>query len=203
MRDDETCHNRMEVPKWEKSTARAKLKPVITAVCYFGTRPWDGPRNLHEILDIKNPKLKAFVPDYPICILDPHTLSDEQLEILDTSLREVFMCIKASQDRKKLKEIVNSSERFQHVDPDAAHLIYAALNINIPIHKTQKEINMCQAVEEWKQELLDEGYANGEKAGIDKSKAQIAKNMLNAGNFTLQQIAALTELPLQTVENLA
>ena len=70
---------------------------------------------------------------------------------------------------------------------------------------------MCQAVEEWKQELLDEGYANGEKAGIekgekagiDKSKAQIAKNMLNAGNFTLQQIATLTELPLQTVENLA
>ncbi|MBO5752730.1 MAG: Rpn family recombination-promoting nuclease/putative transposase [Proteobacteria bacterium] len=189
----------------------AKLKPVITAVCYFGTKPWDGPRNLHEILDIKNPKLKAFVPDYPICIIDPHTLSDEQLEVLDTSLREVFMCIKASQDRKKLKEIVNSSERFQHVDPDAANLIYAALNINIPIHKTQKEINMCQAVEEWKQELLDEGYANGEKAGIekgekagiDKSKAQIAKNMLNAGNFTLQQIAALTELPLQTVENLA
>ena len=70
---------------------------------------------------------------------------------------------------------------------------------------------MCQAVEEWKQELLDEGYANGEKvgmekgekAGMEKSKAQIAKNMLNAGNFTLQQIATLTELPLQTVENLA
>ncbi len=109
------------------------------------------------------------------------------------------MCIKASQDRKKLKEIVKSSVRFQHVDPDAANLIYAALDIDIPVHSNQKEINMCQAVEEWKQELLDEGYANGERA----SKAQIAKNMLNAGNFTLKQIATLTGLPLQTVENLA
>ena len=200
-------------------SSEAKLKPVITAVCYFGTKPWDGPRSLHEILELKNPKLKAFVPDYPICIIDPHTLSDAQLEVLDTSLREVFMCIKASQDRKKLKEIVNSSARFQHVDPDAANLIYAALNIDIPVNTNQKEINMCQAVEEWKQELLDEGYANGEKDGyangekdgyangekdgIDKSKAQIARNMLNAGTFTLQQIATLTELPLQTVENLA
>ena len=138
---------------------------MITVVCYFGTKPWDGPRCLHEILDIKNPKLKVFVPDYPIYIIDPHTLSDAQLEVLDTSLREVFMCIKASQDRKKLKEIVNSSVRFQHMDPDAANLIYAALNIDISVNTNQKEINMCQAVEEWKQELLDEGYANGEKDG--------------------------------------
>lgn len=45
------------------------------------------------------------------------------------------------------------------------------------------------------------------KDGIEKgesaSKAQIAKNMLNAGGFTLQQIATLTELPLETVETMA
>ena len=210
-----TLHTQMQSLKFEHETnkdlgnflsgvpSEAMLKPVITAVCYFGTKPWDGPSSLHEMLNIKNPKLKAFVPDYPICIIDPHRLSEEELEVLDTSLREVFMCIKASRDRKSLKEIVNSSSRFQHMDPDAINLISAALDIDIQSHSNQKEINMCQAVEEWKQELLDAGYANGEKAGYANGKAQIAKNMLNTGSFSLEQIALLTELPIQTVQELA
>ena len=195
-------------------SSEAKLKPVITAVCYFGTKPWDGPRSLHEILDIKNPKLKAFQPDYPICIIDPHTLSDDELEVLDTSLREVFMCIRASQDRKKLKEIVNSSVRFQHVDPDAANLIYAALNIDIPIHTTQKEINMCQAVEEWKQELLDEGYANGERDGYASGERdgyangerdgidKVAQNMILMNCFKPEDISRATGLSLDKIQEI-
>jgi predicted transposase/invertase (TIGR01784 family) len=163
------------------------------------------------------------VPNYPILVIDPHILSDEQLALLDTSLREVFTCIKASRDRKTLKEIVNSSPRFQHMDSDAVNLIKAALDIDIQINSNQKEINMCQAIEEWKKELLDEGeklgiekgeklgiekgeklgIEKGEKLGIEKGKFQIAKNMLHAGHFSLQQIATLTELPIQTVQQLA
>ncbi|MBO5752540.1 MAG: Rpn family recombination-promoting nuclease/putative transposase, partial [Proteobacteria bacterium] len=134
--DAMTLHTQMEFLKaqqWPKLKDRfltgvpkhTKLKPVITVVCYFGTQPWDGPRSLHELFDIKTPQIKALVPDYPIVILDPHTLSDHQLKLLDTSLREVFTCIKASRDRKTLKEIVNSSPRFQHMDPDAVNLIKA------------------------------------------------------------------------------
>jgi hypothetical protein len=142
-----------------------KLKPVVTVVCYFGTQPWDGPRSLHEILEIHDPGLKSFIPDYPIHIIDPHRLTDKQMQCLETSLREVFLCLKASPHSKSLKEIVNSSHRFQHMDPDAIHLINTLLDIDIPVDDQKKENNMCQAVEEWKQELRDEGYANGEKAG--------------------------------------
>lgn len=67
--------------------------------------PWDGPRSLHEILEIKNPKLKAFMPDYPIYIIDPHTLSDEQLEVLDTSLREVLCALEPHKIEKSLKRL--------------------------------------------------------------------------------------------------
>ena len=179
--DAMTLHTQMEFLKAQQQPKtkdrfltgvpkHTKLKPVITVVCYFGTKPWDGPRSLHELFEIKTPKIKNLVPDYPIVILDPHTLSDAQLELLDTSLREVFTCIKASRDRKTLKEIVHSSPRFQHMDPDAVNLIKAALNLDIQTNSNQEEINMCQAVEEWKQELLDEGYANGEKSGFEKGE---------------------------------
>jgi flagellar biosynthesis/type III secretory pathway protein FliH len=125
------------------------------------------------------------------------------------------------------------------MDSDAVNLIKAALDIDIQINSNQKEINMCQAIEEWKKELLDEGeklgiekgeklgiekgeklgiekgeklgiekgeklgIEKGEKLGIEKGKFQIAKNMLHAGHFSLQQIATLTELPIQTVQQLA
>jgi hypothetical protein len=229
--DAMTFHAQMETlkaTKWPHLTSHEfltgvpeniKLKPVITVVCYFGTKPWNGPKSLHEILDIQNPSLKAFIPDYPIYIIDPHTLTKSQLECLDTSLREVFMSIKASPNRKLLKEIVNSHPRFQHMDPDAVNLIKTALNINIKTDLNQKEIKMCQAGEEGKQEIWAQGYDEGKKEGskdgyasgkkegydegYDEGKCTIANNMLNKGNFSLIEIATLTELPLQTVQALA
>ena len=197
-----TLHTQMEFLKaqqWLKLKDRfltgvpkhTKLKPVVTVVCYFGTQPWDGPRCLHELFEIKNPKLKAFVPDYPIVILDPHALSETQLELLDTSLREVFTCIKASRDRKTLKEIVNSSPRFQHMDPDAVNLIKATLNIDIQTNSNQEEINMCQAVEEWKQELLDEG----EKLGIEKGKAEALICLMQNFKMSLEQALKGLNIP--------
>ena len=196
-----------------------KLKPVITAVCYFGTKPWDGPRSLHEILEIHDPELKAFIPDYPIHIIDPHRLTDEQMQHIETSLREVFLCLKASPHSKSLKEIVNSSHRFQHMDPDAIHLINTLLDIDIPVDDQKKENNMCQAVEEWKQELRDEGYANGEKAGYangekagyangekagyaNGEKAILMTLIQNSG-LSLSEIAKMTQQPLALLQTLA
>ena len=204
--DAMTLHTQMEFLKaqqWPKTKDRfltgvpkhTKLKPVITVVCYFGTKPWDGPRSLHELFEIKTPKIKNLVPDYPIVILDPHTLSDVQLELLDTSLREVFTCIKASRDRKTLKEIVHSSPRFQHMDPDAVNLIKAALDIDIQTHSNQEEINMCQAVEEWKQELLDEGEKSGMNKGKAEGKAEALISLMQKLKLTLEQALNTLDIP--------
>lgn len=31
-----------------------RLVPILNLVVYWGTKPWDGPLRLHEILDIKS-----------------------------------------------------------------------------------------------------------------------------------------------------
>ncbi len=212
--DAMTLHTQIEVLKsqtWPSLSSDAflngvprgtKLKPVITVVCYFGTKPWDGPRSLHEIFEIKDPKFKDFIPNYPIYIIDPHALSEAQLQMLETSLREVFMCIKASGNRKSLKEVVNSSPRFQHMDTDAVHLIKAALNLDIKIDSEQKETNMCQAVEEWKQELLDEGKAQGEKVGYANGQLEMLKNIIQNTKLSLIEIAQMTGQPLSLIQSL-
>ena len=57
---------------------------------------------------------------------------------------------------------------------------------------------MCQAVEEWKQELLDEGYANGERDGIDK----VAQNMILMNCFKLEDISRATGLSLDKIQEI-
>jgi flagellar biosynthesis/type III secretory pathway protein FliH len=85
------------------------------------------------------------------------------------------------------------------MDPDAVNLLKAALDIDIQTNSNQEEINMCQAVEEWKQELLNEGYANGEKSGIQKGRAEDrAKALLNLMQklkLTLEQALSTLDIP--------
>ena len=192
-----------------------KLKGVLTVVCYFGTKPWKGPKSLHEILDIPSPELKKLVPDYPIYVIDPHSLTDDSLGLLNTSLREVFTCIKWANSRTELEKAITSNPRFCHVSTEAAHVIQACTNLNIIQDPQQKEINMCQAVEEWKKELLDIGYANGEKDGYANGKKdgyangekdgieRVAKNMILTNCFAHEHIAELTGLSMDKVQKLA
>ena len=49
----------------------------------------------------------------------------------------------------------------------------ARMGIKIP--ENQKEVNMCKAVREWREELLTEGKAEGEAIGTVKGEAKLAR----------------------------
>jgi flagellar biosynthesis/type III secretory pathway protein FliH len=101
------------------------------------------------------------------------------------------------------------------MDPDAIHLINTLLDIDIPVDDQKKENNMCQAVEEWKQELRDEGekigyangekagYANGEKAGYANGEKAILKTLIQNSGLSLSEIAQMTQQPLALLQTLA
>lgn len=46
-----------------------KVTPIMTVVFYTGEDPWDGPRSLHDMLNVDD-KIKEHVPDYPLNIID-------------------------------------------------------------------------------------------------------------------------------------
>lgn len=46
-----------------------RVTPVITIVFYTGEKPWDGPRTLHDMMEIDD-QISQFVPDYPLYIVD-------------------------------------------------------------------------------------------------------------------------------------
>ena len=77
-----------------------RLIPVITLVVYFEPDKWDGPICLHEMLSVTDEGILAYVPDYKINLITPEGMTDEELDLFRTSLREVLMFIKYSKDKK-------------------------------------------------------------------------------------------------------
>ncbi len=52
-------------------------------------------------------------------------------------------------------------------------------------------------------DIMEDGIAIGEKRGEERAKLEAARNMLIANLGTIEQIAAVQALPLETVEQLA
>ena len=67
-----------------------RLIPVITTVVYFGSDTWKAPRSLHEMLSIQDPEILSLVPDYRINLFSPAEIKDEELDKLQSNLKEVI-----------------------------------------------------------------------------------------------------------------
>ena len=57
-----------------------KLIPIITAVVYFGDEPWDGPRSLFEMLDVRDERLYRFLSDYKLNLISPADMEEDEFE---------------------------------------------------------------------------------------------------------------------------
>lgn len=88
-----------------------KLKPVCTIVLYFSEQEWDGPKCLHELLELKGipEQLKPWVADYPMVLVDVYRF--EEWEKFQTDLREVFGFIQSSVDKDKMKQFLKKYEK--------------------------------------------------------------------------------------------
>ncbi len=63
---------------------------------------------------------------------------------------------------------------------DSAIAINTFTNLNLTIPKNQEVVDVCKAVEEWRQEERAEGRAEGHQAGEDKL-ARLIDALINAG----------------------
>jgi len=177
---------------------KIKLLPVITIVLYFGSKPWDGPISLHDMLQTDNPDLLRYVADYPLHLIDPHHMDEQELEQFQTNAREVLTFIKYSKNKKKVLELVQE-ERFKTLDLLAAEVINVCTNSHLPLNITKEEdINMCQAIDEIREDSRNEGI----EIGSTKSRKEMAIALLKEKVFTISKIAELTKLSVEEVNAL-
>jgi len=173
-----------------------KMLPVITIVVYFGSKPWDGPMSLHEMLDSSNPHLLKYAADYPLQLIDPHRMDEKALNKFKTNAREVLTFIKYSKNKKKVLELVQE-ERFKKLDSLAAEVINECTNSHLPlIANKEDDVNMCQAIDEIREDSRNEGRTEGIEIGSINRSKEMAMKLLKKGTMPLQEISELVELPI-------
>lgn len=128
-----------------------KVKPVFTLVIYWGTKEWDAPRSLYEMLDIREEIadiVKEYVNDYRLHIIIPNEI--QNFEQFSTELGYCFRYIQSSTEAEKLNKLLKEhSDIYSNLDKISGYLLETITNTKIPKSAQKEEtVNMCKAIEE-------------------------------------------------------
>ena len=175
-----------------------RLSPVITLVINFGGKKWDAPLSLREMYGEQPEKVLPFIQDYRVFMIDPMEMSDNDLQKLNSSLREVLAYIKYQRDKARMEKLLNEDSKFSCLETNAALVINAMTNAGIAIDPNKEVVNMCEAI----RQMVDEGIMLGEKRGEMQKTLAIARRMLEK-NYPIEQVVDLTMLTKQEVEELS
>lgn len=176
-----------------------RLVPVITLVVFFSAEEWDGPMNLHEMLNVKDEEILTFVDNYHIHLIAPAYLNDRELTKFHSSLREVLSFIKYSVDKQQLEKLVDKNEKFSTLDRKAAMVINVCTNSKLKIDPKQEVVDMCKAIADMRSEERTEGRMEG----VQEANEATALRMLKKGGFSYEMVAEMTDLSLEEVKILA
>ena len=138
-----------------------KLLPVITITLYWKAGAWDGPRSLHEMLEVQEPELLKFVPDYKMNMVVPEEIDD--FDKFSTELGAVLRYCQCSGDKEKLKELVeeNKDSGF-YLGREAVQVLNECVNAGLKEPEKEGDVvDVCKAVEG----LVAESQAKGREEG--------------------------------------
>ena len=141
------------------------------------------------MLSVQDPEILSLVPDYRINLFSPAEIKDEELDKLQSNLKEVMLFIKYSKDKRKLQELTSQTPGFRSLEFKAARVIDSITGINLRFTETEGRVNMCQAV----QEMCDDARAEGHQAGLAEGRtAGLAEGRTEGRTEGLQEQAMLT-----------
>lgn len=157
---------------------------IVSLVIYYGKEPWDGPKDLYEMLDLEEipEEMKQLVNHYPLHVLE--VCRFENTEWFQTDLREVFEVIRHADNKKSLKKFVESNEkRLDNMARDACELIAAVTNtpefaFREDRYETEEgNVKMCQGMKERLEEKYETGHAEGHAEERVRSVESIMQNL--------------------------
>ena len=166
-----------------------KLIPIITAVVYLGEDPWDGPRSLFEMLDIRDKRLIPFLNNYKLNLISPADMEEDEFEKFRTELGYVMKLIKhQSEDAGEL--IIREGHR--KISAETAHFLNAAMKLNLEYEVEPGGVDMCKAMEKRDQRKEVAGAIRMLRADGASDETIITK-VTNLFNVTKEYVLALHE----------
>ena len=160
----------------------SKLHPSITFILYYGKDDWDGARDLHGILDFTDipESLRKLVQNFQIHLIEVRKLEDTSM--FQTDVRQVFDLIRFSEDKDKLRELVQNDPSFQEMEEDAYDLaaLYTKAEGLIGCKEDYRKgdkVDMCGAIEGLMEDARVEGRAAG-RAAAERDYARLTERLI-------------------------
>ncbi len=135
-----------------------------------------------------------YAADYKVNLVSPATMTDEQLDIFRSDLREALKFIKHSDNKEALMDLVNRNHKYQNLDKLAAQAISVCTNVDFKVPDGEELVDVCKAIEDIKDESRDEGR--------EEERHNTAVRMIKAGKLSLEEIADYLALPLANVKEI-
>lgn len=141
-----------------------KLKAVVTLVVYYGTKPWEGAKDLHSLIDWEDipRRFRELVPNYSIYLLELNNYKN--LDDFQSDLKAVCRFIQNSEDEQKLRMMLKEhGDEFTDLSEDTYDLLEALGNmtqlkaIKNVCKKEDGGFDMCKGLEDWLESSRNEG----------------------------------------------
>ena len=164
-----------------------KLIPIITAVVYLGDEPWDGPRSLFEMLDVRDKRLFRFLSDYRLNLISPADMDDNEFMKFNTELGYAMKLIKhQSEDADEL--IMREGHR--KVSPETAYFLNAVIKLNLEFEEESGGVDMCKAMEKRDQRQRITGMIDGMSV-MGASENDIIAKIMETFHVTRDYVLAI------------
>ncbi|MCM1184926.1 MAG: Rpn family recombination-promoting nuclease/putative transposase [Lachnoclostridium sp.] len=164
----------LPVSSWAERMAREdRLHPVYTICFYHGTKEWDGPRSLKDMMSFpEGEEWRRHFCDYGMLLFCAGEPGD--LGRFGTELGQLLAVLSCRQDKKKLYELWQKEE-FAGLDRETMETMAVLTDSTEILNRLEEYRNeeeggysMCLAVDEMRKEWKEEGIAEG----IEKGKAE-------------------------------
>ena len=164
-----------------------KLIPIITAVVYFGEKPWDGPRSLYDMLNIPNEDMKKFIPNYWINLISPADMDDAEFQKFHTHLG---LAMKVIKHQSEDADSVIMATNHEKIDPETAVFLNRAVNLQLEYEDEPGGVDMCKAMERRYQEKEVTGAIKAYRLD-GASDEDIITKVMKLYNVTREYVLAL------------
>ena len=178
-----------------KNVISNRLLPVITLVIFFSPKKWSGPRTLHEMYREHDEDINKYIPSYKMNLIEPYSMSDEEISSLTKAVRQIMLFEKYSNNREKLDKIMLDRNTFSKVELDTAKFIKDITNIDINIKEGEETIDMCKAWADQKEYGRTIGFNQGRSEGFNQGEIAAAIKFAKLLNWSVEEtISKLVEI---------
>ena len=112
---------------------------------YLSADKWDGPQDLHDMLDVKDKGLLRFIPNYPINLIAPYHMKDEDFDKFSTDLGLAMKVLKYQ--KSGAVEVIKATDH-RKVDRNTAVFLNRVANLGLEFDEKEDSIDMCKAMDE-------------------------------------------------------